>query len=200
VRGKISDQDLTDYALNELEPAERLYLESMLAVSEECREDIYKTIDLAQMLEEGFERDAYIAAAREQEEELALRPEQRERLVQPHFTKRYVVRDLISALGLAACITFVATKLEGIDFSGAQNVAGRVAQASTKAAGAVTTAVQTQDPIDFAKSLETLRSLAEEGARLVPTTDPLPEPPTICTPPTLIMESAQLTNFGDMTQ
>jgi anti-sigma factor RsiW len=197
VRGNISDQDLTDYALNELSPTDRLYLESMLAVSEECREDIYKTIDLAQMLEEGFERDA-LAAERQ---DLTLRSEQREKLVQPHFTKRYIARDILSALGLAACVTFAAMKLESYDFSRAQNAAGRMAQASSKAADVMSAAVQSPETIDLAKSLEALRSLAEEGAKLVPvSTDLLPEPPAICTPPTLIMESAQLTNFGDMGQ
>jgi hypothetical protein len=171
----------------------------MLAVSEECREDIYKMIDLAQILEEGFEKDAIAGVVKRPE--LALRPEQREKLIQPHFTKRYVLRDIASALGIAACVAFAVTKLEGYDFSGAQNVAGRVAKASTKAADVMTTAVQSTDTIDLAKSLEALRSLAEEGAKLVPvSTDLLPEPPTICTPPTLIMESAQLTNFGDMGQ
>ena len=43
MRGKISDQDLTNYALNDgLDSRERLYVESMLAVSEECRQDIYR--------------------------------------------------------------------------------------------------------------------------------------------------------------
>jgi anti-sigma factor RsiW len=197
VRGNISDQDLTDYALNELQDGERLYLESMLAVSEECREDIYKMIDLAQMLEEGFERDIIVA----ERQELALREEQRENLIQPHFTRRYVIRDIISGLGVAACVAFAAAKFDSYDFRGAQQVAGRVAHASTVAAGAMTNAVQSPETIDLAKSLEALRSLAEEGAKLVPVgTDLLPEPPTICTPPTLIMESAQLTNFGEMGQ
>ena len=71
MRGKISDQDLTDYALNELEPADRLYLESMLAVSEECRNDVYKVIDLAQLIEDGFEREGGELQV------LCLRPEQR---------------------------------------------------------------------------------------------------------------------------
>ncbi len=42
MRGKISDQDLTDYALNELQPESGSIVESMLAVSEECRHDIYR--------------------------------------------------------------------------------------------------------------------------------------------------------------
>ena len=56
MRGKITDQDLTNYALNDgLEPSERLYVESMLAISEECRQDIYRNIEMSQMLETGFE-------------------------------------------------------------------------------------------------------------------------------------------------
>ena len=78
MRGKISDQDLTDYALNELEPAQRLYVESMLAVSEECRNDVYEMIDLAMLLDQGFEREEAGQVAGE------LRPEQRAALdVQP---------------------------------------------------------------------------------------------------------------------
>jgi len=57
VNGKLTPQDLTDYALNELSPNERLYAESLLAVSEEYRNDIYKNIDVALMLEEGFEME-----------------------------------------------------------------------------------------------------------------------------------------------
>jgi len=57
MRGKITDQDLTDYALNELPPNERLYVESMLGVSEECRGDVYQMLDLGEMLKEGFEAD-----------------------------------------------------------------------------------------------------------------------------------------------
>jgi hypothetical protein len=195
VRGNITNQDLTDYALNELSPTDRLYVESILAVSEEYREDIYRTIDLAQALEEGFEREAFVA----QRKEVELLPEQREKLVQPHFTKRYVVRDIITALGLAACVAFAVTKLDDYDFNGAANAAGRMAKVSTKAAGAMQAAVQSPDSIDFGKSLEALRSMAEESAKLVPvSSDMLPEPPAICTPPSLVMESAQLTNFGDM--
>jgi anti-sigma factor RsiW len=47
MRGRLTEQDLTDYALNELPPDERLYTESMLAVSEECRDDIYRMLELS---------------------------------------------------------------------------------------------------------------------------------------------------------
>lgn len=194
MRGKITDQDLTDYALNELGPADRLYLESMLAVSDECRNDVCHTIEMARILEEGFEREI-VAAERK---ELALRPDQREHLAKPHFTLRYMIRDIASALTLAACVAFAITKLDHYDFSNARQAAGRMAHVSSnKASGAMTAAVQATDTIDFAKYMVSLRSLAEEGARK--TNDILTDSPTICTPPTLMMESAQLTGFMDMT-
>ena len=55
MRGKVSDQDLTDYALNELPPNERLYVESMLGVSEECRNDVYAMLEMGEMLKELLE-------------------------------------------------------------------------------------------------------------------------------------------------
>jgi anti-sigma factor RsiW len=80
MRGRISDQDLTDYALNELQPEERLYVESMLAVSEECRNDVYEMIEMGQLLEEGFEREEGRVPA-------MLTREQRSRLLAaPHGT------------------------------------------------------------------------------------------------------------------
>ena len=46
MRGKLSEQDLTNYALNEgLDPRERLYVESMLGASEPCRDDVYKMLE-----------------------------------------------------------------------------------------------------------------------------------------------------------
>jgi anti-sigma factor RsiW len=84
MRGKLAEQDLTDYALNELNDVDRLYVESMLAASEECRNDIVATIEMAQCLEEGFERELVFA----ERQDLALRNEQRLELVKPHFTLR----------------------------------------------------------------------------------------------------------------
>ena len=57
MKTKIPDQYLTDYALNELEPEDRIYVESLLGASEEAREDVYKMIDLAILLDEGFEQE-----------------------------------------------------------------------------------------------------------------------------------------------
>ncbi len=96
MRGKLSDQDLTDYALNELGPEERLYVESMLAVSEECREDVYKTIDLGLMIEETFDRE-------EGKISLALTAEQRMKLLDVRLPNRFLRRSA-TALAAAAAI------------------------------------------------------------------------------------------------
>jgi anti-sigma factor RsiW len=195
VRGNLSEQDLTDYALNELPPHERLYVESMLAASEECRHDIVKTIELAQLLEEGFEREMKFALR----EDVALRPEQREFLVQPHHTWRYAFRDIAAAIGLAACVAFGIVTFDDAELSGARLAADKVVEASAKAADSITAAVQSPEDIDLAKALASLRELAEESSKLIPASnDKLIEAPTICTPPTLIMESAQLTGIGDL--
>ena len=50
MRGKLTDQDLTDYALNEMDAHQRLYVESMLAVSVECLNDVYEMLEVAHML------------------------------------------------------------------------------------------------------------------------------------------------------
>ena len=63
MKTKIPDQYLTDYALNELVPEERIYVESLLGASEEAREDVYGMIDLALLLDEGFEREQERAPA-----------------------------------------------------------------------------------------------------------------------------------------
>jgi anti-sigma factor RsiW len=191
----LSEQDRTDYALNELDPHQRMYVESMLAASEECRHDIVKTIEMAQLLEEGFERE--LAAGRPAG--ITLLPDQRAELTRPHHTLRYAVRDVISALGLAACVAFAITHFDKPHFQPAREAAGRMAEASTKAAGAMTAAVQSPDRIDLAKALASLRELAGESSKLIPASNEMLDPnATICTPPTLIMESAQFAGFSEM--
>jgi anti-sigma factor RsiW len=195
VRGPLSEQDLTDYALNELQPEERIYVESMLAASEECRNDVCESIEMARLLEQGYEREFVAAEMRE----LSLKPEQRSNLTRPHFTFRYILRDVASALALAACVAFTITKLDSAPFIGARIAAAKVHDFSTEAAGKVNQAVQANDGIDLAKALASLREMAEESSKLIPTSaDGTIDPPAICTPPTLILESAQLATFGDM--
>jgi len=106
MRGNLSEQDLTDYALNELNDVDRLYVESMLAASEECRNDIVATIQMAQCLEQGFERELILA----ERQDLALRSEQRLDLVRPHFTLRYALRDVASALGIRVPVLNASTE------------------------------------------------------------------------------------------
>src|SRR6476620_10006631 len=103
MRGKLSDQDLTDYALNELEAHERLYLESMLAVSEECRADVYNMMEMGQLLEEGFEREA------QAEEGLALNEAQRRELLTERRHRLIPMRNAAAALAAAACVGLVLT-------------------------------------------------------------------------------------------
>lgn len=103
--GNIGDQDLTNYALNDgLDPRERLYVESLLGASEESRGDVYKMLDLAQMLEEGFEQET---------EELlvpTLTMDQRAALVAGPATSPYSLNEFLrktaASLALAACVAF----------------------------------------------------------------------------------------------
>ncbi len=92
----IPDQYLTDYALNELPPEERIYVESMLGASEEAREDVYKMIDLAMLLDEGFEREQERAPA-------VLTTEQRSELMGLRVPNIFM-RNVAVALAAAACV------------------------------------------------------------------------------------------------
>jgi hypothetical protein len=103
MRGKVTDQDLTNYALNELPADERLYVESMLGVSEECRGDVYQMLELSEMLKEGFEADEAGA-------ELLLNEEQRTKvLTVPRWNWRGFVRQA-AAITLLAAGTALATR------------------------------------------------------------------------------------------
>jgi anti-sigma factor RsiW len=105
MRGKVSDQDLTDYALNELPPDERLYVESMLGVSEECREDVYRMLDLAEMLKEGLEL--------EENPEFTLNDEQRSKVLDvPAWTWSGVIRRAAAVILLSAGIGYGVTHPE----------------------------------------------------------------------------------------
>jgi anti-sigma factor RsiW len=195
VRGKFSDQDLTDYALNELEPADRLYLESMLAVSEECRHDVYQMIELAQLIEDGFEREACGGQIP------CLKPEQRANLTRPHFTTRYLVRDFASAIGLAACVAFAVTMFGRFDATSPNTTAGRMAtvipQVSDRVSATVSQVVQSPESVDMKAAFESLRKMVADPNNWLPVSEGMPQPPELCTPPTFILESAQL-NLGDI--
>lgn len=104
MRGKVSDQDLTNYALNELPPNERLYVESMLAVSEECRGDVYQMLEIGEMLKEGFEADEAGA-------DLLLDEEQRTKvLTVPRWNWRGLLRQAAAITLLAAGTAYTLTR------------------------------------------------------------------------------------------
>ena len=180
MRGKITDQDLTDYALNELEAHDRLYVESMLAVSEECRHDVYEMIDLTQSLDEAF-------GAIAERERVGLTNEQRLELTRPHHMWWYAIRDVAAALVLAAGAAFAIAHADD------WNVKGRavhMAKAANRGAHNVAAVVNSPEMID------TLRALAMDPSRWLPG-EMTPDSPAICTPPTW-MDGGELTSFPDM--
>ena len=167
MRGQITDQDLTDYALNELEAADRLYVESMLAASEECRNDICKTIELAQLLESGFQREASAT------EMLVLKPEQREELSRPHFMLRCAVRDVISVLGLAACIALAMIQLSRVE--PVMSATSRMAQMRSKVSNTVSQVVQTSDGVDMKATMDSLRAMVSDPSNWLPVSENVPQ-------------------------
>lgn len=161
MRGRLSDQDLTDYALNEQEPHERLYVESMLAVSEECRADVYDLIEVGQMIEEGFERDEM------NDEDLILTPMQRSRLLTVRRNPFAVARKAAAVLAAAACAAFA---LVHPSFLPNRGTAVRVAHVSREVAQVVTHAVTPVRTGGVAASLDSVRAFMDEPAKWIPDT------------------------------
>jgi len=95
---EISEQDLTDYALNELGPEERIYVETMLGGSEPARENVYRIIDLAMMLDEGFDKQ-------QSREPAVLTLEQRRALMNVRGPNIFL-RNSVGVLAAAACAAF----------------------------------------------------------------------------------------------
>jgi hypothetical protein len=166
VRSKLSDQDLTDYALDELGPEERLYVESMLAVSEECRHDVYETIDLAMSIEEGFEREEG------RNELVELTTEQRAALLSVQMPNRFWHRTAATVGAIAALVTMtLVTKdvllprlpsLPSFFIGRSSHVVNEnVAQAS---AGA--------EPEDFVNPLASFRKITDMAVKLLPAQQP----------------------------
>lgn len=151
MRAQISDQDLTDYALNELQPEQRLYVESMLAVSEECRHDVYEMIDVAMLLEQGFERESVKLAE-------GLTAEQRNKLITFKPRPRYL-EAAAAVFAAAAAVAFA------ISHPGLWQVPGgaqQVARVSTQVSNYVVDAVTPDDGIDFVGQLANVKQLAED--------------------------------------
>lgn len=151
MRSNISDQDLTDYALDELDSEQRLYVESMLAVSEECRNDVYEMIDLAMSLEKGFDRESGRLPGE-------LTPEQREKLITFKPRPRYV-QTAAAIVAIAAAVAFAFTHPA---FWQMPDGAQHVARVSTQVSNYVVDAVTPEDGIDFGGQLANWTQLAED--------------------------------------
>ena len=177
MRGKLSDQDLSDYALNDgLSPQERLYVESMLGLSEECRSDVYQMMDLGQMLEEGFERENVVALPQ-------LREEQRHALlnapVRGHSLASYL-RQGAAAISLAACVALVLANPQ------AWEAEGQGSRALDAVSAEVSRMVSTMKPaVDEDYDGWIMPTFAEDASSdlMQASTDSMPDE-TICTPPT----------------
>ncbi len=158
MRGKVTDQDLADYALNELEPHERLYVESMLAVSEECRADVYEMMDMGQLLEEGFEREDV------QVENLSLTSSQRARLLTVRFNPLHLARNAAAVLAAAACVAFAIVHPALMPNRG---TAVQVAKVSREVAQLATHAVTPARAAGMVASFDSLRAFVEEPSKWI---------------------------------
>jgi hypothetical protein len=54
---RLSEIDITNYVLNELEPSERLFVESLMLGCEKSRQDALTMMEMARLLEEGMDRE-----------------------------------------------------------------------------------------------------------------------------------------------
>ncbi len=101
MQSRLRDEDITHYVLNELEPHERLYVESMMLGSDESREDTEQMLETALLLEEGMEAELNGL-------DLRLDGERRSQifLQQPGQIWEGVWRVAATAAALAACVAF----------------------------------------------------------------------------------------------
>ena len=175
MRGRLTEQDLTDYALNELPPDERLYAESLLGVSEDCRNDIYQMLELGELIKEGF-------AAHDETQVLELNDEQRARVLEvPAWQWRGVLQKAAAILLLSVGSAFLVTR-PGFWHNG--GAAGdRLASAGMAVQGMV---AEVQEK-GFARSVEEFRSRLEKvSAPTAETEWQFASQPAVCTPPVWI--------------
>jgi len=179
MRGQISDQDLTNYALNDgLDSGERLYVESLLAVSEECREDIYRMIEVGQMLEEGFERECgEVLPALTAEQRTSLLHERERHPAWGFMQKAAAVIAMAALLGFAVANPMGARGLHSK--GGIARVSDKVQQMVTQAVGS-----GSGQEADAFASLVDLHELVDDSASWVQTAnDSVQQATSTCTPP-----------------
>ena len=102
MKDRLRQVDITNYALNELEPRERLYVESIMLGCDSTRTDVLEMIEMAQLLEEGFE--AEIGG-----QEFILDASRRSKVlgnVVAEGVWHHVWRTAAAAVTLAACLVF----------------------------------------------------------------------------------------------
>jgi anti-sigma factor RsiW len=98
---RLSEIDITNYVLNELEPSERLFVESLMLGCEKSREDALVMMEMARLLEEGMDRE--LAAP-----QFELDPARRETIFAYKAGSIWqTLRNATATVGaLAACIAF----------------------------------------------------------------------------------------------
>ena len=176
MRGRLTNQDLTDYALNELPADERLYVESMLGVSEECRNDVVQMLELSEMLKDGMQRD--------ESDVLTLNAAQRAKVLDvPTWHWRGILQKAAAILLLSASTAFIATR------PGFRVKSGAAADTLTSAGQAMQGIVADMQEKGFARSVEEFRSRLERVS--APSVDSASEwqfaaQPAVCTPPVWI--------------
>ena len=174
MRGRLTPQDLTDYALNELPPDERFYVENMLGVSEECRNDVYQMLELSELLKDGIERN--------DSDELTLNAEQRAKVLDvPAWHWRGLLQKAAAILMLSAVTAVIATR------PGFWNKSGAAADRLASAGHAVQGMVAEVQEKGFARSVEEFRSRLEKSSLQVAGTEwQFAVQPAVCTPPVWI--------------
>jgi hypothetical protein len=98
---RLSEVDITNYVLNELEPSERLFVESLMLGCDESRKDALAMMETARLLEDGLEKELSGL-------ELELDQPRRERIFAYKSSSLWgTVGHVASTLAaLAACVAF----------------------------------------------------------------------------------------------
>jgi anti-sigma factor RsiW len=174
MRGRLKEQDLTDYALNELPPDERLYVESMLGVSDECRNDVYQMLELGEMLKEGFD-PGFVGEA------LALSDEQRAKVLDvPEWNWRGAFQKVAAILLLSVGTAFMVTR-PGFWTAAGRSVGGEQLASAGQAVQGMVADVQEKG---FARTVEEFRSRLEKLSSEAAAPEwQFASQPAVCTPP-----------------
>lgn len=98
---RISDNDITNYVMNELGPRERLYVESMMLGCDRSREDAVSLMEMSRLLEEGLQ-DELLSA------DLKLDVDRRNQIFAsaPNQAWDNILRASAAAVAMAACVAF----------------------------------------------------------------------------------------------